>query len=170
MCWHGYLNHKCINTSSGKKFIQLAVTKADLINLEFGERNLRKNQLQISHFLSDELDENSGQQPQSVPLFLSNKFWCCFLLCWAWSLPENYPDVFWPIVRSLTAGWRRQFRQFAQLHNWQTTKLASSGIAISNMDGNIIFNSDQHSDSNTLWNDFFIFLVLIHISRDTRGV
>ena len=78
MCWHGYLNHKCINTSSGKKFIQLAVTKADLINLEFGERNLRKNQLQISHFLSDELDENSGQQPQSVPLFLSNKFWCCF--------------------------------------------------------------------------------------------
>ena len=35
-----------------------------------------------------------------------------------------------------------------QQHNWQTTKLASSGIAISNMDGNIIFNSDQHSDSN----------------------
>ena len=30
-----------------------------------------------------------------------------------------------------------------QQHNWQTTKLASSGIAISNMDGNIIFNSDQ---------------------------
>ena len=40
-----------------------------------------------------------------------------------------------------------------QQHNWQTTKLASSGIAISNMDGNIIFNSDQHSDSNTLWNE-----------------
>ena len=41
----------------------------------------------------------------------------------------------------------------AQQHNWQTTKLASSGIAISNMDGNIIFNSGQHSDSNTLWNE-----------------
>ena len=56
------------------------MTKADLINLEFGERNLRKNQVQISHFLSDELDESSGQQPQSVPLFLSNKFWCCFIM------------------------------------------------------------------------------------------
>ena len=28
-----------MNTSKGKKFIQLAVTKAELINLEFGERN-----------------------------------------------------------------------------------------------------------------------------------
>ena len=150
------------------------MTKADLINLEFGERNLRKNQLQISHFLSDELDENSGQQPQSVPLFLSNKFWCYFFIMLSLIIGGK-------LSRCILANCAFINRRLAptvstictttQQHNWQTTKLASSGIAISNMDGNIIFNSDQHSDSNTSWNEgkvwFLHVFVLIHIFRDT---
>ena len=62
-----------------------------------------------------------------------------------------------------------------QQHNWQTTKLASSGIAISNMDGNIIFNSDQHSDSNTLKNEDSVWFLHVfgsdtHFQRYKGGV